>query len=68
MEFKRDLLMPRGVLSQLTLASKNLDAHSFLSGLSEHARAEVEKILTETNVQLRAVLNEEFLKWNSEHP
>jgi hypothetical protein len=68
MQIIRDILMTSKqlVTFKLTFESKDLNAHSLLSGLPESRRARVEEIITNATVELRNALEGEYDTWNSE--
>jgi hypothetical protein len=68
MQIIRDILMTSKqlVTFKLTFESKDLNAHSLLSGLPEPRRARIDEIMTETTIKLRDALEGDYDTWNSE--
>lgn len=68
MKIERDILLTtrQTMMFKLAFESRDLNAHSLLSGLPEPRRAKIEEILTETTIQLRDALGGEYDIWNSE--
>jgi hypothetical protein len=68
MQFVRDILMTSKqlVTFKLTFESRDLNAHSLLSGLPEPRRARVEEIITNATIELREALEGDYDTWNSE--
>jgi hypothetical protein len=68
MQIIRDILMTSKqlVTFKLTFESRDLNAHSLLSGLPDHRRAMVEEIITDATIKLRTALEGDYDTWNSE--
>jgi hypothetical protein len=68
MQYTRDILMTDKamVAFRLTFESRDLNAHSLLSGLPEPRRAAIESIMTDATIKLRDALEGDYDIWNSE--
>jgi hypothetical protein len=68
MQITRDILMAdKAMVSfRLLFESRDLNAHSLLSGLPEPRRTAIEEILTDATIKLRDALGGEYDIWNSE--
>jgi hypothetical protein len=68
MQYTRDILMTEKAMVsfRLTFESRDLNAHSLLSGLPETRRTAIEEIMTDTTIKLRDALGGDYDIWNSE--
>lgn len=68
MQFIRDMFLTdkASMVFKLTFESRDLNAHSLLSGLPEPRRQAIEEIMTETSGKLRTALGGDYDIWNSE--